>query len=474
MSFHADPALAVPSRSPPRAGGAFRLQRKCACGKHTGGGECAGCRGDGLGRQPSRDARRAELATPAIIRGVLAQPGSRLDHGSRSFMESRFRHDFGRIRVHTDAAAAVSAGAVHARAYAIGDDLVFGAGEYRPRMPEGKRLLAHELTHTLQQTAARGPHASEAKAEAEAEENGRRVATGHTSQMASAVTAGALQRQGKPKTTLSGERTGTKEGKDEFGFKAEVKVPLIPELTKKVEFGEVAFLDDLTLTGAGSVTGEALGLSEAELANLKLQVALTLARLELARARTKAEALREGQLSLGATLSATDGATFSFNPFDPKRSLAASLTTKVSAATPSLLPSGKGVLTLGGSITGAGSVAQEVGGEEKTTTKAEARVGSEATFKSAPSSALSLGGVLGEEASITAGVETGASLAVTPEKTSGKLTAGGSLGLTGKAGGAERFIKIQVNGTIGLDQEEGNAAVSTRSVFVGASTGFKF
>jgi len=389
-------------------------------------------------------------------------------------MESRFGYDFGRIRVHTDAVAAASADAENARAYAIGDDLVFGRREYRPHTPEGRQLLAHELTHAVQQRLQRGPKASGTKAEAEAEENSRRIAAGYASQATSAVTTGALQRQGKPQATLSGERTGTKEGKDKFGFKAEVKVPLIPELTQNFKFGKIAFLDELKLTGAGAVTGETLGLSDAELDDLKLQVALTLARLELAKTKKKAEALHEGHLSLGATLSATDGATFSFDPFDAKRSLGASFKTKVSATTPSLLPLGKGALTLGGSFSGAGSVKQEVGGEEKTIAKGEASLGSEATFKSASSSALSLGGVLGDEASITAGVETGASLGFTPEKTSGKLTAGGSLGLAGKAGGAERFIKIQINGTIGFDQEKGNAAASTQSAFVGASTGFKF
>jgi len=66
-------------------------------------------------------------------------------------MESHFRHDFGQVRIHTDAQSADSAAAEHARAYTVGQDIVFGAGEYDPGSPEGRRLLAHELAHTVQQ-----------------------------------------------------------------------------------------------------------------------------------------------------------------------------------------------------------------------------------------------------------------------------------------------------------------------------------
>jgi hypothetical protein len=71
-------------------------------------------------------------------------------------MEARLRHDFGRVRVHTDARGAESARAVQALGYTVGRDIVFGAGQYRPETNEGRKLLAHELTHTIQQEAA-GP-----------------------------------------------------------------------------------------------------------------------------------------------------------------------------------------------------------------------------------------------------------------------------------------------------------------------------
>jgi hypothetical protein len=66
-------------------------------------------------------------------------------------MEARFGHDFSRVRVHSDAPAAESADAVQARAYTVGNDIVFGRGEYAPGTAKGRRLMAHELTHVVQQ-----------------------------------------------------------------------------------------------------------------------------------------------------------------------------------------------------------------------------------------------------------------------------------------------------------------------------------
>ena len=69
-------------------------------------------------------------------------------------MESRFGHDFGEVRIHTDAQAAQSAEAVNALAYTVGQNVVFAKGQYQPRTWAGRRLLAHELTHVLQQRNA--------------------------------------------------------------------------------------------------------------------------------------------------------------------------------------------------------------------------------------------------------------------------------------------------------------------------------
>lgn len=91
---------------------------------------------------------------PREVREVLARSGERLEPDVRAAMEARFAHDFGQVRVHTDAASAASARAVAADAYTVGSHVVFDTGRYAPRTAQGGRLLAHELAHTLQQQAS--------------------------------------------------------------------------------------------------------------------------------------------------------------------------------------------------------------------------------------------------------------------------------------------------------------------------------
>jgi hypothetical protein len=87
---------------------------------------------------------------------VLRSPGHALDEGVRSFMEPRFGQDFSRVRVRTDTRAAESAAAVSALAYTAGRDIVFGSGQYTPQTLAGRKLLAHELTHVIQQRGGGG------------------------------------------------------------------------------------------------------------------------------------------------------------------------------------------------------------------------------------------------------------------------------------------------------------------------------
>ncbi len=85
------------------------------------------------------------------VQHVLASPGRPLDASTREFFAARFGHDFSNVRVHDDAAAAASARGVQALAYTVGHDVVFGAGQYSPGTSGGRHLLAHELTHVIQQ-----------------------------------------------------------------------------------------------------------------------------------------------------------------------------------------------------------------------------------------------------------------------------------------------------------------------------------
>ena len=180
------------------------LQRKCACGRSPGlSGECAECakKKGLLQRKASSDCERTEV--PPIVHDVLRSPGEPLDPATRAFFEPRFGLDFtreaehatsplivaspgtpleqeadqvadhllrqpgdgqttkgkplgvdlSRIRVHTDLKAARSAAAVDALAYTVGANIVFGAGQYNPGATSGRRLLAHELTHVVQQSS---------------------------------------------------------------------------------------------------------------------------------------------------------------------------------------------------------------------------------------------------------------------------------------------------------------------------------
>lgn len=128
------------------------LQRTSARGgRPTGMNEQAADEGLRTKRIQANDS--GEMVAPPLVHEVLRSSGEPLDPSVRAFMEPRFGHDFSRVRVHTDARAVESARALRARAYTVGQHIAFGAGEYRPHLMEGRRLLAHELTHTLQQRA---------------------------------------------------------------------------------------------------------------------------------------------------------------------------------------------------------------------------------------------------------------------------------------------------------------------------------
>ena len=129
------------------------LQRKCACGGAPGvDGECAACRKKRLQRKAAQQG--TPTTAPSIVHDVLRSPGQPLDAATRAYMEPRFGHDFSQVRVHTNHHAAESAQTVNALAYTVGRNVVFNAGQYAPGAATGKRLLAHELVHVVQQSNA--------------------------------------------------------------------------------------------------------------------------------------------------------------------------------------------------------------------------------------------------------------------------------------------------------------------------------
>jgi hypothetical protein len=99
----------------------------------------------------SGQSNRQMDAAPASVEQALTSPGRPLESALRQDMEQRFGHDFSRVRVHSGAVAEQSARDVNAHAYTVGHDIVFGAGRFAPRMHDGRRLIAHELTHVVQQ-----------------------------------------------------------------------------------------------------------------------------------------------------------------------------------------------------------------------------------------------------------------------------------------------------------------------------------
>ncbi len=129
------------------------LQRKCACGNSSGlTGKCSECQKKKLSLQRRAVNNTAESSeVPPIVHEVLRSPGQPLDPGTRTFMESRFGHNFSQVRVHTDGKAAKSAQSVNALAYTVGQNVVFNSGQYAPKVDFGKWLLAHELAHVVQQ-----------------------------------------------------------------------------------------------------------------------------------------------------------------------------------------------------------------------------------------------------------------------------------------------------------------------------------
>jgi hypothetical protein len=133
----------------PLLGNGSWIQR-CSCGTHDGGGECAECSKKKMLQRKAAAGPSPALAPP-LVHQALQSSGSPLNAHTRHAMERPFGHDFGRVRVHTDQGAAESARAINAHAYTVGSHIVFGAGRYAPGTPAGNQLLAHELTHVVQQ-----------------------------------------------------------------------------------------------------------------------------------------------------------------------------------------------------------------------------------------------------------------------------------------------------------------------------------
>jgi hypothetical protein len=130
--------------------------RPCACG-----GDCPGCRAKVVRDPVSEQAadRAADRIADIAPREALAPEASTSAHASgsglpgplRDALERQFDEDLGGVRIHTDQRAAEAAQGLGARAFALGDDISFARGQYAPQQAQGMHLLAHEMTHVVQQ-----------------------------------------------------------------------------------------------------------------------------------------------------------------------------------------------------------------------------------------------------------------------------------------------------------------------------------
>ena len=178
-------------------------------------------------------------AAAPIVRDVLGSPGQPLDTPTRAFFEPRFQHDFGAVRVHTDARAAESAGAVDALAYTVGNDVVFGNGRYDPRSDGTRRLLAHELAHTVQQGHVEVKGALQISSPAQWNEqraDAAALAVLNARTLPGLGSTGPMiARQGKPAQESGGRGTAEDKPKDTFAG------TMISEIVVSLARGRVGF-----------------------------------------------------------------------------------------------------------------------------------------------------------------------------------------------------------------------------------------
>jgi hypothetical protein len=137
-----------------RSHGGAPISSHCSCS--SGEEMCEECKQ----KQQGAVARKAESAgdvneASSTVPEVVRSAGQPLDSATRSFFEPRFGHDFSNVRLHTGSQAAESAHSIQALAYTAGHHIVFANGMYNPDTSEGRLLLGHELTHTIQQGAAK-------------------------------------------------------------------------------------------------------------------------------------------------------------------------------------------------------------------------------------------------------------------------------------------------------------------------------
>jgi hypothetical protein len=101
--------------------------------------------------QKKSDSNGGGMNVPSSVHEVIGSSGQSLDAGTRNFMESRFGYDFTNVQIHNDSLAHQSSSDIQAKAYTHANHIAFASGQYQPQTNSGRELLAHELTHVIQQ-----------------------------------------------------------------------------------------------------------------------------------------------------------------------------------------------------------------------------------------------------------------------------------------------------------------------------------
>jgi len=122
--------------------------------------KCAECEKEEEEKLQRKEGNEGEInnADTSLVDEALSSPAGSMDQKTQAFMESRMSYDFSNVKIHTGSLAARSARSVNALAYTSGNNVVFNEGQYIPETNAGKRLIAHELTHVMQQNQGAGGH----------------------------------------------------------------------------------------------------------------------------------------------------------------------------------------------------------------------------------------------------------------------------------------------------------------------------
>ncbi|WP_197514980.1 DUF4157 domain-containing protein [Mycobacterium sp. 852013-50091_SCH5140682] len=191
------------------------------------------------------------------VTDALNSTGQALDASVRALMEATFRSDFSHVRVHTDATASQSALIHNAHAYTVGTDIVFGAGEYEPHTADGRKLLAHELSHVVQQSD-RGhvnTTASPATAEREARRLSDTIDANGAARVSTRAPVGAIQRQENKNPKDDTAKAIIARAKDSKTPAADRAVHLIKDIVTAYYPGDAAKLDAVVYDNAAAGTG---------------------------------------------------------------------------------------------------------------------------------------------------------------------------------------------------------------------------